>query len=148
MTTSRSHSAFGSSSLESNVSCAVSDASAARLRSSSPETLKVDLTHRRVWSKGQEVHITAKPYEVLRTLVENAGKVVPHSEILEAVWGGDRRRGMGYLRLAIRELRRLLEPDPSHPTHILTETGVGYRLVSKCRPVRINIPRRRPKRRT
>ena len=99
-------------------------------------SLKVDLVHRRVWSQGQEVHITAKPYEVLRILVENAGKVVPHSEILAAVWGGDRRRGMGYLRLAIRKLRRQLEPNPSRPTHILTKSRVGYRLVAQRRPVR------------
>jgi two-component system KDP operon response regulator KdpE len=101
-------------------------------------TLKVDLVHHRVWSQGQEVHVTAKPYEVLRILVENAGKVVPHSEVLAAVWGGDRRRGMGYLRVAIRELRRQLESDPSRPTHILTETRVGYRLAAQRRGVRNN----------
>jgi two-component system, OmpR family, KDP operon response regulator KdpE len=111
-------------------------------------SLKVDLVHRRVWSQGQEVHIMPKPYEVLRILVENAGKVVPHSQILEAVWGGNRWRGIGYLRLAIRELRRHLEPDPSHPTHILTERRIGYRLMAKRRPVRDNIDRGRAKRRT
>lgn len=110
-------------------------------------SLKVDLVHRRVWSRGQEVRVPAKPYEVLRILVENAGKVVPHLQVVEAVWGGDRRRGVGYLRLAIRELRRLLEPDPGHPAHILTVTRVGYRLLAKHCTVRNNRRRKRSSRR-
>lgn len=89
--------------------------------------LDIDLLCRRVRSRGQEVHLSAKPFEVLRVLAEGAGKALTHKEILRAVWGShqlDRQ----YLRLAIGALRRKLEPDPAHPRHILTENGVGYRL--------------------
>jgi two-component system KDP operon response regulator KdpE len=90
--------------------------------------LAVDLVRRRVWSRGEEVRLSAKPYEVLRVLVENAGKALPHREILAAVWGAGRADKVQYLRLAIRELRRKLESDPAKPMHIVTETCIGYRL--------------------
>jgi two-component system KDP operon response regulator KdpE len=90
--------------------------------------LEIDLLHRRVRSCGRDVHFAVKPYEVLRRLAEDAGKVVPHQEILRAVWGLDRADHIAYLRVAIRELRRKLEPDPKRPCYILAEPRVGYRL--------------------
>jgi two-component system KDP operon response regulator KdpE len=90
--------------------------------------LEIDLLHRRIRSRGQEVRLSAKPYEVLRRLAEDAGKVVTHHEILRAVWGPNRVNRLEYLRIAIRELRRKLEPDPDRPCYILTEARVGYRL--------------------
>jgi two-component system, OmpR family, KDP operon response regulator KdpE len=90
--------------------------------------LEIDLLRRRVRSRGRDVHISAKRYEVLRVLAEGAGKALTHKEILHAVWGARRVDRVGYLRSAIRELRRKLEADPAHPRHILTETRVGYRL--------------------
>jgi two-component system KDP operon response regulator KdpE len=90
--------------------------------------LKVDLLHRRVWSKDQEIHLSPKVYGVLRVLVEGAGKVLDHKDILRAVWGPSRVDRISYLRLAIRELRHAIETDPAHPIHILTEPRVGYRL--------------------
>ena len=96
--------------------------------------LEVDLVHRRVRSRGREVRLPAKPYEVLRVLVEGDGKVLTHKEILRAVWGARRVDCVQYLRLAIRKLRRKLEADPAHPRHILTETCVGYRLDVQRRP--------------
>jgi two-component system, OmpR family, KDP operon response regulator KdpE len=90
--------------------------------------LEIDLLHRRIRSRGQEVRVSAKPYEVLRLLAEAAGKVVAHHEILRAVWGPDRVNRIAYLRIAIRELRRKLEPTPDRPCYILTEARVGYRL--------------------
>jgi two-component system KDP operon response regulator KdpE len=90
--------------------------------------LEIDLLHRRVRTRGRDVHLSAKPYEVLRVLAEGAGKVLTHKEILRAVWGARRVDCVQYLRLAIQALRRKLEADPAHPRHILTETRVGYRL--------------------
>jgi two-component system KDP operon response regulator KdpE len=90
--------------------------------------LEIDLLQRRIRSRGHEVHLPLRCYEVLRMLAERPGKVLTHEEILCAVWGPSRVDRVQYLRLAIRELRSRLELDPAHPRHILTETGVGYRL--------------------
>ena len=97
------------------------------------DDLEIDLLHRRVRSRGREVHLPPKQYEVLRALTEGAGKVLTHEQILRAVWGSRRHAQRQYLRLAIRELRRKLEADPAHPHHILTEIGVGYRLEVEMR---------------
>ena len=95
--------------------------------------LEIDLLCRRITSQGREVHLPARPYEVLKVLVEGAGRVVVHEEILRAVWRSRPSGRMHDLRVAIQELRRKLEPDPAHPRYILTEVGVGYRL--KCKDV-------------
>jgi two-component system KDP operon response regulator KdpE len=88
--------------------------------------LSVDLVHRLVTTRGQEVKLSPKEYDILRLLVVHAGKVLTHRMIMQDVWGaaGD----VQYLRIYIRQLRQKLEPHPERPTHILTETGVGYRL--------------------
>jgi two-component system KDP operon response regulator KdpE len=88
--------------------------------------LTVDLVRRIVTVRGQEVKFSPREYEVLRMLVRHAGKVLTHRMILREVWGGD--TDVQYLRIYIRALRQKIEPDPERPTHILTETGVGYRL--------------------
>jgi two-component system KDP operon response regulator KdpE len=88
--------------------------------------LTVDLVRRIVTVRGQEVKFSPREYEVLRLLVQHAGKVLTHKMILRAVWGGE--TDVQYLRIYIRALRQKIEPDPEQPTHILTETGVGYRL--------------------
>ncbi|HEX5328030.1 MAG TPA: winged helix-turn-helix domain-containing protein, partial [Acetobacteraceae bacterium] len=79
-----------------------------------------------VTARGAEVKLTPREYELLRLLVSHAGKVLTHRTILHAVWGGD--TDVQYLRIYIRALRQKLEADPERPVHILTETGVGYRL--------------------
>jgi two-component system KDP operon response regulator KdpE len=89
--------------------------------------LEIDLLHRRVRSRGHEIHLEVKPYEVLRVLAEGADRVLTHDAILRAVWGA-RRAERVQLRMAIWELRRKLEADPAHPQYIVTEVGVGYRL--------------------
>jgi two-component system KDP operon response regulator KdpE len=88
--------------------------------------LTVDLVRRIVSVRGQEVKFSPREYEVLRLLVQHAGKVLTHKMIMRAVWGGD--TDVQYLRIYIRALRQKIEPEPERPTHILTETGVGYRL--------------------
>lgn len=90
--------------------------------------LEIDLLHRSVGLNGRAVRLPRKLYDVLRVLAEAAGRVLTHEEILRAVWGSRRVNRRQYLRVAIRNLRHRLEPDPNHPRYILTETHIGYRL--------------------
>jgi two-component system, OmpR family, KDP operon response regulator KdpE len=90
--------------------------------------LTVDLVRRLVTRAGQEVKLSPKEFELLRHLVTHAGKVVTHRQLLREVWGPAQADEVQYLRVFIRGLRQKLEPDPTRPTHILTELGVGYRL--------------------
>lgn len=92
------------------------------------EDLAIDLVRRRVTRAGQEVRLSPKEFELLRHLVTHAGKVVTHRQLLREVWGPAQVDEVQYLRVFIRGLRQKLEPDPTRPTHILTELGVGYRL--------------------
>jgi two-component system, OmpR family, KDP operon response regulator KdpE len=94
--------------------------------------LEVDLLYRRVRMRGQEVHLPVKAYEVLHILAAGGGRVVTHQQILSSVWGPERRERADYLRMAIRELRRRLEPDPARPRYILTEPRIGYRLAPQA----------------
>ena len=88
--------------------------------------LSVDLVRRIVKVGGDEVKLSPKEYELLRTLVQHAGKVLTHRFLLQAVWGT--ASDPQYLRVYVRQLRQKLERDPERPHYILTETGVGYRL--------------------
>lgn len=90
--------------------------------------LSVDLVRRHVTRAGQEVKLSPKEFELLRHLVAHAGKVLTHRHLLREVWGPAHADEVQYLRVFIRGLRQKLEPDPTRPTHILTELGVGYRL--------------------
>ncbi|HEX3863236.1 MAG TPA: response regulator [Stellaceae bacterium] len=90
--------------------------------------LAVDLVRRHVTRAGQEVKLSPKEFELLRHLVAHAGKVLTHRHLLREVWGPAQADEVQYLRVFIRGLRQKLEPDPTRPTHILTELGVGYRL--------------------
>lgn len=88
--------------------------------------LTVDLVRRIVTVRGEDVKLSPREYDLLRILVAHAGKVLTHRFILKEVWGGE--TDIQYLRIYIRQLRQKIEPDPERPHHILTETGVGYRL--------------------
>jgi len=90
--------------------------------------LAVDLVRRHVTRGGQEVKLSPKEFDLLRHLVMHAGKVLTHRHLLREVWGPAQAEEVQYLRVFIRGLRQKLEPDPTRPTHILTELGVGYRL--------------------
>jgi two-component system KDP operon response regulator KdpE len=90
--------------------------------------LTVDLVRRQVARAGREVKLSPKEFELLRHLVTHAGKVLTHRQLLREVWGPAQADEVQYLRVFIRGLRQKLEPDPTRPTHILTELGVGYRL--------------------
>jgi len=90
--------------------------------------LEVDLEHRRVFVQGKEVQLTATEYDLLRLLVNHAGKVLTHNQILRQIWGPAYVEQPHLLRVNISNLRRKIEPEPNRPRYILTELGVGYRL--------------------
>src|SRR2546426_1571720 len=87
----------------------------------------VDTDERRVVVAKKEVKLTPKEFDVLKYLVSNAGKVVTHRALLQAVWGWQSTDQTEYLRVFINQLRRKIEPNASHPRYILTEPWVGYR---------------------
>jgi two-component system KDP operon response regulator KdpE len=91
--------------------------------------LTVDLARRMVTRGGSEVSLTRTEYELLRCLASNAGKVMPHRELLRQVWGPEYGDETEYLRTFIKQLRRKLEQNPSRPVHLVTQPGLGYRLV-------------------
>lgn len=93
--------------------------------------LKVDLARRQVTLANQEIALTPTEYDILRILAQNIGKVLTHRQLLKQVWGQSYGEDMHLLRVNISNLRRKIEPDPTRPTYILTEAGVGYRLRSE-----------------
>lgn len=95
------------------------------------DELTVDLAHRRVIVRGEEVKLTPTEYEVLKYLAQQAGRVVTHKQLLRAIWGSNYQEQSQYLRVYIGQLRRKIESNPSQPSYIVTEPGVGYRLVER-----------------
>lgn len=88
--------------------------------------LTVDLVRRRVTVGENEVKLSPTEFAMLQLLVTHAGKVLTHQQILREIWGN--AEDVQYLRVYVRQLRRKLEADPERPRHIVTESGVGYRL--------------------
>jgi len=93
------------------------------------EGVKVDLSARRVYRNGAEVHLTPLQYKLLQVLIRHAGKVITHRQLLQDVWGPGASAQTHYLRVYITQLRHKLEQNPTQPRLIQTEPGVGYRLV-------------------
>lgn len=93
------------------------------------EDVTLDLLHRRVTRDDHEIKLTLTEYEIVKNLAINAGKVMTHSYLLRTVWGPSYEKEVQYLRVYIGQIRRKLERDPSRPRHIITEPGVGYRLL-------------------
>jgi two-component system KDP operon response regulator KdpE len=90
--------------------------------------LKVDLGRRQVTVAGNEVVLTPTEYDLLRVLVQHAGRVLTHHQLLRQVWGMGYEGEAHLLRVNVSNLRRKIEPDPARPHYVLTEPGVGYRL--------------------
>jgi len=90
--------------------------------------LEIDLDGRAVSLDGARLALTPKEYKVLQVLARHAGKVVTHHHLLNEIWGPDHAHDAHYLRMFIRKLRRKIEKDPSRPSILLTELGVGYRI--------------------
>ena len=94
------------------------------------DDLRVDLTLRSVVSKRQELHLTPTEFKLLARLVRSAGRVVTHRQLLADVWGAEFTEHTHYLRLYMGQLRAKIEVEPAEPRHLLTETGIGYRLAT------------------
>lgn len=92
--------------------------------------LKIDFEKRSVLVKGQSVRLTPKEFELLKHLVANEGKALPHRRLLQAVWGPDYGDEIEYLRVFINQLRKKIEPEPGRPRYIHTEPWIGYRFQS------------------
>jgi two-component system KDP operon response regulator KdpE len=90
-------------------------------------SVEVDFDSRRVTARGRHVRLTPKEFELFRYFVAHANKVIPHRELLQAVWGPDYGDQVDYLRVFVNQLRKKIEAKPSSPTYLLTEPWVGYR---------------------
>ncbi|HTR88387.1 MAG TPA: response regulator [Reyranella sp.] len=97
-------------------------------RTFTSDDLSVDLMRRLVKRGAEEVKLSPKEYDILEQLVIHAGKVLTHKHLLREVWR-DESVDPQYLRVYVRQLRQKIEADPSAPRHVLTEPGIGYRLV-------------------
>ncbi|MBZ4687871.1 MAG: two-component system, OmpR family, operon response regulator KdpE [Clostridia bacterium] len=93
--------------------------------------LTIDLAHRLVTVGGQPIKLTPTEYDILKNLALHAGRVLTHQQLLRSIWGKEYQEENHYLRVYIGQLRRKIEPDPTQPTYIITEPGVGYRLMAK-----------------
>ena len=94
------------------------------------EELEIDFARQRVRVKGQMVELTPTEYGLLAHLAANAGRVLTHRALLQAVWGPEYGNETQYLWVYIRRLRRLIEPEPGNPRYILTYPGVGYSIIA------------------
>jgi two-component system KDP operon response regulator KdpE len=92
------------------------------------DALQMDLSRRVVTVRGDEISLTPTEYDILRLLMQNAGKVMTHHHLLRQVWGTAYESEMHILRVNISNLRRKIEADPARPRYLVTEPGVGYRL--------------------
>lgn len=93
------------------------------------DRLKIDFERRRVWVEGELVSLRPTEYRLLYHLVQNAGLVLTHDQILIKVWGYEYRDEPHYVRLYVNYLRKKIEKDPANPKYILTERSIGYRFV-------------------
>ena len=93
------------------------------------ESLRLDFDRHEIWVDGKLINLRPTEYRLLYYLVQNAGWVVSHDQILTNVWGYEYREQPHYVRLYINYLRQKIEKDPANPKYILTERGIGYRFV-------------------
>jgi two-component system KDP operon response regulator KdpE len=88
--------------------------------------LTVDVAERKVMVNGEKVKLTPIEFRLLALLLENAGRILTHQQLLEKVWGWEYTDDLDYVRIYISHLRRKIEPEPTLPKYIVTEPGVGY----------------------
>lgn len=93
------------------------------------DDLLIDFVQRRIYVEDNEVKLTPTEYEIVKNLAIFSGKVYTHRALVRTVWGPSYENNIQYLRVFIGKIRRKLERDPSRPSHIITEPGVGYRLL-------------------
>jgi two-component system KDP operon response regulator KdpE len=92
--------------------------------------LSIDFETRRVTLHGKSIRLTPKEFDLLKFLVDHAGRPIPHRKLLQTVWGPDYGDEVEYLRVVVNQLRKKIEPEPSRPRFLLTEPWVGYRFAS------------------
>jgi two-component system KDP operon response regulator KdpE len=92
--------------------------------------LRIDLEKRAVFRDGELLQLTPHEFALLRLFALNEGKLLTHQTILREVWGAAYQKESHYLHVYVSQLRRKIEPDPSRPSHLLTEPGAGYRFVA------------------
>ena len=92
----------------------------------SDDFLSVDITQRKIIVNGKQVRLTPIEFRLFALLLENAGRVLTHKQLLEGVWGWEYVDDVDYVRIYIWHLRHKIEPDPTQPRYIMTEPGVGY----------------------
>jgi two-component system KDP operon response regulator KdpE len=100
--------------------------------------LRVDIVYRRVWVGDAEIHLRPKAYRIIELLIENAGRVVSHRELVTHLWGTDSIDRVPHLRRAVHELRCAIEADLANPQLVTTEPHVGYRLTKTSKHQRGN----------
>jgi len=88
--------------------------------------LTIDISERKVMVNGERVKLTPREFRLLALLVENAGRILTHRQVLEKVWGWEYIDDVDYVRIYISHLRQKIEPEPAQPKYVLTEPGVGY----------------------
>ncbi len=93
--------------------------------------LTVDLARHLALRSGEQIHLSPIEFRLLAALVKNAGKVLTHEQLLREVWGPNSTEQVHYVRIYMSSLRRKLEEDPTRPRYLLTETGIGYRLLDE-----------------
>jgi two-component system KDP operon response regulator KdpE len=92
----------------------------------SDDFLTVDIASRKVMVKGERVRLTPVEFRLLALLMQNAGHVLTHRQLLEKVWGWEYMNDLDYIRIYVWHLRHKIEPDPAKPKYVITEPGVGY----------------------
>jgi two-component system KDP operon response regulator KdpE len=93
--------------------------------------VELDPVRRSVKKAGRPVHLTPKEFELTHQLMSYAGRPIPHSRLLNSVWGPEYGGELEYLRTFMHQLRKKLEDDPANPRYLLTDAHVGYRFVEK-----------------
>jgi two-component system, OmpR family, KDP operon response regulator KdpE len=91
--------------------------------------LEIDRSARIVRRSGEEIHLTPIEFDLLRALAEHPGRLLTHRQLLQAVWGPGYDDETHYLRVHVAHIRAKIEPDPSRPRYLVTDPGVGYRLI-------------------
>ena len=96
--------------------------------------LEMDVPKRRLWRKGEDIHLSPTEFDLLAFMMQNTGAPLTHAKLLRTVWGPEYGGELEYLRSYIRMLRKKIEPDPTAPEYILTEPWVGYRFRNPSDP--------------
>ena len=96
--------------------------------------LQINFMLRRVIAKDREIRLTPKEFDLLQYMIANPNVPIPHAKLLQAVWGPDYGDQLQYLRVFVNQLRKKIEPDPSHPRYIITEPWVGYTFATAEKP--------------